>query len=166
MSLPWRFSSADDYVRGTIEKLKSNETHLSHLKIGKCYLVTHWTIPVSPKLPEPSPPMSQESLEERSEPQPTKKPAKEVVKMFKTMLPVKVAVNPSKQELWSENFQKSKECYDENGHSTLARTDPEYMRECLSSKWLTYQRHCATSLGKGHLELLESMNYKTVPMHR
>ena len=38
MSLPWRFSSADDYVRGTIKKLKSNETHFSHLKIGKYYL--------------------------------------------------------------------------------------------------------------------------------
>jgi Ran GTPase-activating protein (RanGAP) involved in mRNA processing and transport len=37
MSLPWRFSSVDDYVRGTIEKLKSNETHFSHLKIGKYY---------------------------------------------------------------------------------------------------------------------------------
>jgi hypothetical protein len=45
---------------------------------------------------------------------------------------------------------------------TLPRVD-KYSR---LSNWLSYQRHGATSLRKDQLELLESINYKTVPLHR
>jgi hypothetical protein len=76
---------------------------------------------------------------------------------------LKVCVNPSMQQVWSENFQKIKTFYEEKGHLTLPRTDPECSR---LSNWLTYQRHVATSLRKDQLELLESVDYKTVPIHR
>jgi hypothetical protein len=72
-------------------------------------------------------------------------------------------VNPSRKEVWSENFRKIKEFYLENGHLTLPRTDPEYAK---LSYWLTYQRHLATTLRKDQLELLESINYKTAPIRR
>ena len=77
--------------------------------------------------------------------------------------PLKICVRPSMQQVWSERFQKIKTFYEENGHLTLPRTDPEYLR---LSKWLTYQRHVATSLRKDQLERLESIDYKTVPLHR
>jgi hypothetical protein len=67
----------------------------------------------APKLvPEPSPPTStsQELLEESRESQPAKKRAK-VVKMLKAKLPLNVTANQSKQEVWSENFQKIKEFF-------------------------------------------------------
>jgi hypothetical protein len=95
----------------------------------------------------------------------TKKPAK-VMNMSKTTTPLKVPVNPSKrQEVWSKNFQKIREFYEENGHLTLSTTySPEYAR---LSKWLTFQRYRSTStLRKDQLELLNGINYKTTPKHR
>jgi hypothetical protein len=34
------------------------------------------------------------------------------------------------------------------------------------SEWLTHERHIAMSLRKDQLELLESIDHKTVPLHR
>jgi hypothetical protein len=72
-------------------------------------------------------------------------------------------VNPSRKEVWSENFQTIKDFYEENGHLTLPKKDPDYAR---LSRWLTYQRHGSTTLRKDQLELLESINYETVPLYR
>jgi hypothetical protein len=66
-------------------------------------------------------------------------------------------------EVWSGNFQKIKEFYEENGHLTLPRTDPDYAK---LSYWLTYQRNLAKTLRKDQFELLESINYKTAPIRR
>jgi hypothetical protein len=77
-----------------------------------------------------------------------------LVKISNTMLPLNLTVNPSKQEVWSKNFQEIKEFYEENGHLALPRVD-KYSR---LSNWLTYQRHGVTSLRKDQLELLESIN--------
>ena len=85
------------------------------------------------------------------------------MKVSKTTIPLKVTVNPSKLEVWSGNFQKIKEFYEANGHLTLPRTDPDYLR---LSKWLTFQRHGSTSLRKDQLELLNSINYKATPTHQ
>lgn len=38
MSLPWRFSTAEEYVDGTIIKLQSQNSRYKHLSIGKYYL--------------------------------------------------------------------------------------------------------------------------------
>jgi Ran GTPase-activating protein (RanGAP) involved in mRNA processing and transport len=38
MSLPWRYSSAEDYVQGMVGRLQSKEDVVRHLKIGKFYL--------------------------------------------------------------------------------------------------------------------------------
>jgi hypothetical protein len=59
------------------------------------------------------------------------------------IIPLQVHVNPSQQEVWLENFQKTREFYEENGHLTLPKTDPDYLR---LSRWLTFQRHGSKSL--------------------
>ena len=38
MSLPWRYTSADEYMNGTIQRLQSNNPTYKHLNIGKYYL--------------------------------------------------------------------------------------------------------------------------------
>jgi hypothetical protein len=78
-------------------------------------------------------------------------------------IPPLMEVNPSRKEVWSKNFKKIKEFYDKTGHLSLPRDDPEYTNLC---QWLTYQRHRSKRLRKEQLELLESINYKTVPLHR
>jgi hypothetical protein len=77
--------------------------------------------------------------------------------------PLTLKVNPSREEVWSKNLQQIKEFYEKNGHLTLPRTDPEYAR---LSNWLTYQRRHHKTLRKDQLERLESINYKTAPIHR
>jgi hypothetical protein len=72
-------------------------------------------------------------------------------------------VNPSRKEVWSENFKKIKEFYEEKKHLTLPSKDLEYAR---LSQWLIYQRHRSMSLRKDQLERLESINYKTTKLHR
>jgi hypothetical protein len=71
-------------------------------------------------------------------------------------------VNPSRNEVWSSNFQKLKEFYMDNGHLSLPN-DPEYAH---LSQWLTYQRHHNKTLRKEQLEQLKSINYKEVSRHR
>jgi hypothetical protein len=71
--------------------------------------------------------------------------------------------NPSREEVWSRNFKKIKEFYAETGHLSLPRDVPEYANLC---QWLTYQRHRSNTLRKEQLEQLESINYKTVTLHR
>jgi hypothetical protein len=68
-----------------------------------------------------------------------------------------------KKDVWSKNFQKIKEFYDEKKHLTLPGTDPNSAR---LSQWLTQQRYRPTSLRKDQLERLESINYKTAKFHR
>jgi hypothetical protein len=68
-------------------------------------------------------------------------------------------VNPSMQEVWSKNFQKLKTLYG-NGNLTFPRADPEYLLKTVKLAIL-YQRHRSKSLRKDHLELLESINYKS-----
>jgi hypothetical protein len=70
-------------------------------------------------------------------------------------------VDPSMEEAWSENFQKTKEFYEENGHLSFPNDDPEYAKLC---GWLTYQRHRSKTLRNDQLERLESINYMTVPL--
>jgi hypothetical protein len=77
------------------------------------------------------------------------------------LIPLKV--NSSKEEVWSEHFQKLKEFYEEKGHLTIQRKDPESLR---LAQWLTYQRHQYIALRKDQLERLESIKYNTVPMRR
>jgi hypothetical protein len=77
--------------------------------------------------------------------------------------PPKWKVNPSREEVWSENFRRVKEFYDEHRHLTLPRTDPESLR---LTQWLTYQRHRNKALRKDQLERLESIKYNTVPIQR
>jgi hypothetical protein len=76
--------------------------------------------------------------------------------------PSPLKVNPSRKEVWSNNFEKVKEFYEKTGHLSLPN-DREYSH---LSQWLTYQRHRSKSLTKDQLELLESINYKNVPLHR
>jgi hypothetical protein len=69
-----------------------------------------------------------------------------------------------KKDIWSKNFQKIKEFYDEKKHLTLPSTDPNYVR---LSQWLTKQRYRPDSLlRKDQLERLESISYKTAKFHR
>jgi hypothetical protein len=77
------------------------------------------------------------------------------------MRPLKV--NLSKEEVWSEHFQKIKEFYEEKGHLSIPRKDPESVR---LAQWLTYQCHQYKALRRDQLERLESINYNTVPMYR
>ena len=70
---------------------------------------------------------------------------------------------PTKQEVWSANFEKLKEFYDEHGHLTLPKKDPECAR---LAQWLTYQRHYSKTLSKDQLQKLESINYKNTPVRR
>jgi chromosome segregation ATPase len=71
-------------------------------------------------------------------------------------------VDPSRKEAWSENFQKAKEFYEENGHLSFPKNDPEHARLC---GWLTYQRQRSKTLRNDQLEQLESINYMAVPLH-
>lgn len=68
-------------------------------------------------------------------------------------------VYPSKEEGWTEKFQKLKAFYEEHGHLALPRNDPESLR---LAEWLTYQRHQYKALRKDQLERLESINYNTM----
>lgn len=70
---------------------------------------------------------------------------------------------PSKEEVWSANFEKIKEFYHTHGHLTLPRDNPESAR---LSQWLTYQRHHSKTLRKDQVEKLESINYKNTPVRR
>lgn len=72
-------------------------------------------------------------------------------------------VNPSREETWSENFRLVKEFYDSEGHLTMPRDDPKYLR---LTQWLTYQRHQSKGLRKDQLERLDSIHYKDVPIYR
>lgn len=72
-------------------------------------------------------------------------------------------VNPSRREVWAENFEEVKRFYEENGHLTMPKDDPNYAR---LSQWLTYQRHRSKSLRKEQLEMLESINYNNTRVHR
>ena len=38
MSLPWRYSNAEDYVQGVIDQLRTNDPRMSVVKVGKYYL--------------------------------------------------------------------------------------------------------------------------------
>jgi hypothetical protein len=77
------------------------------------------------------------------------------------MPPLKL--NPSKEEVWSNNYQKIKEFYEANEHLNLPRKDPQYAR---LYKWLSYQRRPSKLLRKDQSERLESIHYKTVRFHR
>jgi hypothetical protein len=79
-----------------------------------------------------------------------------------TMVMHPLKVNSSQEEVWSEHFQKIKEFYEEKGHLSIQRKDPEILR---LAQWLTYQRHQYKALRKDQLERLESINYNAVPMY-
>jgi hypothetical protein len=75
-------------------------------------------------------------------------------------------VDSSKEKVWSNNFQKIKEFYEENKHLNLPRKeDPEYARLYT---WLSYQRgRSEESLRKqDQLERLKSIQYKASRFHR
>jgi hypothetical protein len=80
-----------------------------------------------------------------------------------TMVVHPLKVNSSQEEVWSEHFQKIKKFYEEKGHLSIQRKDPESLR---LAQWRTYQRHQYKALRKDQLERLESINYNAVPMYR
>ncbi|KAL3911539.1 MAG: hypothetical protein SGILL_007243 [Bacillariaceae sp.] len=63
------------------------------------------------------------------------------------------------REAWHRNFHELKLFYDAHGHVSLPTTNPSYTR---LSQWLTYQRYHATCLTKQQLELLNSIDYKSI----
>jgi len=70
-------------------------------------------------------------------------------------------VNPARK-VWLKNFDKVKSFYEEHGHLTM----PNNKEYASLSAWLSYQRHQSRTLRKEQIELLESINYLTTPVHR
>jgi len=68
-------------------------------------------------------------------------------------------VNPSKEEVWWDNFAAVKRHYDEHGNLTI----PNNLR---LSGWLTYQRHEASTLTERQLGALQSIGYKSTKVYR
>lgn len=67
-------------------------------------------------------------------------------------------VNPSREEVWWANFDAVKRFYNEYKHLTIP--------DKRLSGWLTYQRHHAKTLSQDKLDALESIDYKSVKVHR
>ena len=67
-------------------------------------------------------------------------------------------VNPSRNEVWWENFNAVKKFYKEHEHLTIP--------DVRLSGWLTYQRHEAKTLSNQQLEALQSIGYKSIRAYR
>lgn len=67
-------------------------------------------------------------------------------------------VRPSRKEVWWNNFYAVQSFYKEYGHLT--------MPEKRLVDWLTYQRYHAKSLTNQQLDALDSIEYKSVKLHR
>ena len=66
-------------------------------------------------------------------------------------------INPSREEVWSANFEEVKAFYEKNKHLTLP--------SIRLRNWLTYQRNNAKTLRKDQLDRLDSIRYKDISFH-
>jgi hypothetical protein len=74
------------------------------------------------------------------------------------MTTTSLIVNPSREEVWWDNFKAVKKHYDEHGNLTVG--------DLRLAGWLTYQRHEAKTLSNQKLEALQSIGYKSTGAYR